>query len=370
MREAKCKYFGKCGGCTTQHIEYELQLENKRKLVSKLLNYEDIKVFYDNEYNYRNRMDFVFHPNGIGLRKKGTWDQVIEIDECLISNIRVNELIKEIKHFFKEVDAFDIRKHTGTFRYAVIRTPKSDSSISFVLNTDSMKLEEAGEKIKEFANITTANNVIVTYVPATTDMSIGEEYYIIKGKDTLKDNLLEKSFNYPIQGFFQNNTKMAEKMLDYSNQILKNYNTKNAALLDLYGGVGTFGIINSELFKEVIIIENIKLSIESANENIKENNIKNIKTVLLDAKNLKKLKFIQPLFVITDPPRSGMHPKTIEQLNILKPEIILYVSCNVEQLAKDIIKLKDYKIKSAAIFDLFPQTNHIEVIIELVKQKQ
>jgi len=91
---------------------------------------------------------------------------------------------------------------------------------------------------------------------------------------------------------------------------------------------------------------------------------------LLDAKNLKKLKFIQPLFVITDPPRSGMHPKTIEQLNILKPEIILYVSCNVEQLAKDIIKLKDYKIKSAAIFDLFPQTNHIEVIIELVKQKQ
>ena len=72
------------------------------------------------------------------------------------------------------------------------------------------------------------------------------------------------------------------------------------------------------------------------------------------------------LYVITDPPRVGMHEETIIQLRKLKPKLIIYISCNVDQLAKDLPKFKDYKIKSAAVFDLFPQTNHMESVIELV----
>ena len=80
--------------------------------------------------------------------------------------------------------------------------------------------------------------------------------------------------------------------------------------------------------------------------------------------NLEKIK---PLFVILDPPRSGMHQKTINHLNQLLPEVIIYISCNPQQLGKDIPRFRKYKIKSVALFDFFPQTFHSEVIAELVK---
>ena len=100
---------------------------------------------------------------------------------------------------------------------------------------------------------------------------------------------------------------------------------------------------------------------------IGNNNVVNADVHQLDAKQIKKIQFKNDLFVITDPPRSGMDMKTIEALKRLKPGLILYISCNPFQLKKDILKFKDYQIKSAAMFDMFPQTNHIETVIELVR---
>lgn len=368
MREPLCPYFGECGGCSSQNIDYPKQLEDKKKTLSTNIGFDEIQVFHGKEYHYRNRMDMIFHPKGLGFREKRKWYSIINIDQCIISNEKLNLLINEVRDFFKSVDSFDVRKHSGTFRYAVIRTPSKDSSISFVLNSDSSRLDEAIEKIKEFSKKTAANNVIVTYVPPKTDVSISDDYFVVKGDDFLKEKYLDKEFVYSVQGFFQNNHEMAEKMQEYCNSLLKEYKTKDSYLLDLYGGVGTFGIINSELFKDVTIVENSKQCIDSALINIKNNKIKNAKAIILDAKSLKKIELKAPLFVINDPPRSGMHPKTIEHLNNIKPEVIIYISCNVTQLGKDIPKFKDYKINSAALFDLFPQTNHSEAIVELVKK--
>ncbi|MBI2668371.1 23S rRNA (uracil(1939)-C(5))-methyltransferase RlmD [Candidatus Woesearchaeota archaeon] len=368
MATPLCPYFGSCGGCATQHLEYSLQLENKKKSLTQLINYSDINVFSANEYFYRNRMDFVFHPRGVGLREKDKWWKIMDIERCVISQEPLNKLLLEVRTFFTNVDAFDVRQHTGTFRYAVIRvTTIGDSSVSFVVNEESTKLEEATEKIKEFAAKTTANNILITYVKPDTDESVSEEYILIKGRELLQEKLLGRTFYYPVQGFFQNNPAMAEKMLQYSYDILPKYDTKKAHLLDLYGGVGTFGIINSDLFKAVTIVESVPPAIECAKRNAKENRISNSNALVLDARNLKKLALPSPLFVITDPPRSGMHPKTIEELKRVKPEVILYISCNIQQLAKDIPKFKEYKIQSAALFDLFPQTNHVEAAVELVK---
>lgn len=367
MANPLCIYFGKCGGCSLQHIGYAIQLDNKKKSLEHATGLKDIKVFSADEYHYRNRMDMIFHKAGLGLRQKGKWYNLIDIEECSISNDRLNNLIKEIRGFFISNDYFDINKNTGTFRYAVIRTPKNDSSISFVLNSESKRLTEAVEKIKEFSTKTNANNIIITYVPHNTQESISNDYFVVNGKDVIRETYLNKEFLFSVQGFFQNNTIMAEKMHEYVHKLLSSYNTKQAHLLDLYGGVGTFGIINSALFKNITIIEDSKQCIDAADLNIKNNNINNAKAIILDAKNLKKIDFPKPLFVITDPPRSGMHPKTIEQLKKLKPEVIIYISCNITQLKKDILKFKDYRLNSAAMFDLFPQTNHSESIVELVR---
>lgn len=363
-----CSYFNKCGGCCAQHIDYVLQLGNKKKQVQRVTGREDVLVFSDIEYHYRNRMDFVFFSGGVGFREKGNSTSLVDVARCVISEEKLNVLLSEVHDFFMKVDVFNLYKKRGTFRYAVIRvTRRGDSSISIVLNADSSRLLEGFEKVRAFAKKTTAQNVVVTLVPENKEVSISDEFEVVKGSNFLEEELLGHVFRFSIQGFFQNNTVMAEKMQGYVHTLLGKYDTSLGQLLDLYCGVGTFGIINAGLFKEVVMVESVESAMDMAQENLKLNDVCNAVTHVLDARQLRKLKFGNRLFVITDPPRSGMDMKTIHYLNELLPEVIIYISCNAEQLARDLPKFKKYEVKSAALFDLFPQTNHCEIVVELVR---
>jgi 23S rRNA (uracil1939-C5)-methyltransferase len=365
-----CPYFRKCGGCSAQHVDYDIQLENKRNVVMHATGIKDIAIFHDKEYHYRNRMDFIFHPAGIGLREKSNWQHIIDINQCAIANETINKIVTEIRAFFREIDAYDLRRQTGTFKQVVIRAPATTSSVSFVLSEKSTRLTEAIERIKEFSKITIAKNVLVTYIAPESEVSISENYFVVKGEDTLTEEFIGKKFKFNAQGFFQNNSNMAEKMLEYVNGLLKKYPTKEAHLLDLYGGVGTFGIVNSDLFKTVTTVESFKGSIDAAKRNIEINSIKNADALVLDAKQIYKANLKHPLYVITDPPRAGMEQKAIIRLKEVKPEVIIYVSCNPAQLGKDLQKFKEFEIISAAVFDLFPQTPHVEAVVEMKRKKE
>jgi len=309
-------------------------------------------------------MDFIFHPNGLGLREKGKWYKIVDIEECAIANEEINKLLREVRNFnFK--DTFDVKKHTGTMRYAVIRAPRLSTSISFVLNSESSRIKDAVDEIRKFAQKTSAENVAVTYVKPNTDVSISDDYFIVKGSDMLKEEYLGKKFLFHIQGFFQNNTEMAEEMHRHCHALLKKYNTKSMKLVDLYGGVGTFGIINADLFRNAKIIENSEQCISAAEKNIELNNIKNTEAIVMDTKQIGKLSFSEKSMFIIDPPRSGMHPKALRAVNEIRPERIIYISCNPKQLSKELPRFKDYSIKSTALFDLFPQTPHSEAVVEL-----
>lgn len=362
-----CPYFNKCGGCAAQHIDYDIQLENKQKAVENAIGHK-VTVHSANPYRYRNRMDFIFTSRGIGFRERNNWKSIVDVDECVISEPIINTLVKEIGEYFGNIDAYNVRTQQGTYMYAVIRTAKNESAISFVLNEDSKGLGQTIDAIKKFAVTSSATNIAVTYVPSTANESISDEFFMVKGKDTLTAEYCGKTFSFSLQGFFQNNHVMAQQMHEYVANIITKHETKQSHLLDLYGGVGCFGIINADKFKDVTIVESVKSCIDAAQKNIAQNKITNAKALVLDAKSLKKVQLAQPLFVITDPPRSGMDPATITQLNVLKPEVIVYISCNYHQLAKDLTKFKNYEVKSAALFDLFPQTNHAEVVAELVKK--
>ena len=374
-REAPCPYFGKCGGCTAQHIKYDVQLNNKQRQVQHLLRHystDEVEVFSDDEFWYRNRMDFSFHPEGLGFRKKGDWQTIIDIKECMISNTKLNEILAEVKEFFftnnpNKLDVFDIHRKHGTFRYAVIRTPKEGSSVSFVLNQTSTKIDEAIQLITQFAEKTEVENIIITYVPHKTDTTISAEYYVLKGEDVLTERFEDHTFDFHVQGFFQNNSVMAEIMLNYVHERIKKYEPHGKHLVDLYGGVGTFGIINNKLFKSTTIVEDFEGSIQIAKRNIAKNEQKGITCVVKDAKFLKNVELPDKLIMITDPPRSGMNPKTIGTILDLEPEVIMYVSCNPKQMAGELKRLcTKYEIKKSALFDLFPQTNHMEVVLDLV----
>ena len=364
MSTPLCPYFGKCGGCTAQHIDYALQLENKKRWVQEALNVAEVTVFSDQEYFYRNRMDFWFNLDKVGLREKDRSWNIVDIEKCVISDQRINSLLQEVRTFYGNLNPALQR----VFHGVMLRAPRENTGIVFVLKEGSASISQVLGKIKEFVIKTKAQNVVVSYYSSDNDEEIDGKVEVIKGTSLLTEQFMGKWFEYPITGFFQNNSQMAQKMLEYSHRVLEGYDTKSAQLLDLYGGVGTFGIVNANLFPCVTIVENSALAITAAKQNILENRIKNATAQVLDAKQLRKVKLGTPLFVITDPPRTGMDIKVIQYLNMLQPEVILYVSCNVQQLAKEISKFKNYELKSAALFDLFPQTPHCEVVVELKRK--
>ena len=200
-------------------------------------------------------------------------------------------------------------------------------------------------------------------------MSISSEYEIAKGSDMLKETFLNKTFLFSIQGFFQTNSEMANKMHQYCNELIKNSASKEMILVDLYSGVGTFGIINADLFKEIYLIEKDPSCVDAAKKNIKENKISNARIFEMDAKEIKKMDFPENIFMIIDPPRTGLHPKALKHIKSIKPKNILYISCNPKTLKRDLNELSEcYTLKSFAFFDFFPQTEHIEVVVELQTQ--
>ncbi len=367
MIEPLCPYFGRCGGCSDQDRELSEQLASKRSRLCEAIASEDIQVYSGRPYRYRNRMDFVFHARGLGLREKGAFDKFVDIAQCAISNPRLNTLLTEVREFFKDVFYFDVRRRFGAYCYAVIRTPGESSSVSIVLNKKDKRLAEAKAHVKTYAEVTQAENVLVTLVPHNRNVSVSEEYEVIKGSDLLQDNYLGHNFLFPAQGFFQVNHEMTSRVHTYCRELLASYaDTSQAGFLDMYGGVGTFGILNASRFQKVIILENFQPAILAAQRNLIENGVENAETICQDAKHLNQLALPQPLFVIIDPPRSGIHPKTLKQLNQLNCASLLYVSCNPKLLGQDLKELTNFQVGRSALFDMFPQTPHMETVVELL----
>ena len=368
MGDAACGYFGLCGGCSNQGVDYPAQVELKRRAVADALGLRDVEAYSLGEFSYRTRMDFCFHRGGLGFRKRGSWREFFDVESCMISNGGINAMLTELRSFFGDVDAFDPSTGAGTFRYAVLRAPFGCSTVSFVLNKDSPRLREALGRVREFSKETGATNVLAAYVPAKTDSSLSRDYEVVKGSDMLSEPFLGKTFRYHAQGFFQNNHGVAELMHSYCRRLLSSHRTGGAHLLDIYGGVGTFGIINADLYESVRIVESDPGCVEAARQNIEGNGVGNAQAVLSDAKDLRQLELPSPLHVIADPPRAGMHPKAVKRLIELQPEVIVYVSCNIGQLREEMRRFSGYAVADAALFDMFPQTPHVEAVVELRRQ--
>lgn len=363
--EPRCPYFGACGGCSLQNVAYPAQVEEKAAGLRSHIGDAPLSVFTGPEFGYRNRLDLTFHPGGLGFRKKGKWHTIVDVERCEISTPEVNALISEVRGFFKEAEAFDLRKKTGSFRYAVLRGTKTDSAASIVLNKDSAGLEAAKDLVRQFASETSARNVLITYVGAQSGASISEEFEVVSGRDSMHEVILGQTLRFSIQGFFQTNSMMAEKMHDYVRGLITSTDSRPETLLDLYGGVGAFAIVNADLFSRAVTIENFQGCTDSARENAAINGLANIDAHCLDAKDIGGLGLARGQFAIVDPPRVGMHPKAGKAIAELRPQKLIFISCNPKILAEQLTMLPGYKIKSAALFDFFPQTEHAEAVLEM-----
>lgn len=336
----ECPYYNYCGGCNIMHLAYKDQLKFKqnkiKNIVNKYLN-EDIKinniVGSDTITNYRNKVTFQVKEK-IGFYKNKTYD-IIDIDNCIISNKLINNSIE----YLKKLDLKYISKIT-------CRTGSNELMIIIETNNSHLDITP----IKEIAHC--------------IYLKINNEYIHIFGNKNIYEKLENYRYIISPDSFFQVNINTCLKLYNK----VKDYVGKNKNIIDLYCGTGSIGIFVNKN-NNVIGIEINESAIIDAKENKKINNLDNINFINGDSgKKLKDLNF-NPDIIIVDPPRSGLNKETINSVLKFNSNEIVYVSCDPMTLTRDLkILNKYYNIKEITPFDMFPNTYHVECLVYLIRK--
>jgi 23S rRNA (uracil1939-C5)-methyltransferase len=351
--EPICPYFGRCGGCHFQHIDYTEQLNQKSNILKETLKkignieIENLNgIIYDEPFYYRNRVKFKVSDKEIGF--VGVDEDFVKIEHCPISSKAINDLIPFLKEFAKH------------FNPSWISVFYSDTQKEYIIKFASYDYIDK-EKLKKFKEHLTPKNVVgITLIKDDNKedkiiFSIGTPFTFIE--------LLEIKYRISINSFFQVNIKVAQKLL----QTLLEKENYFDRVLDDYGGVGLFGLHLARRVGSVDIADINKSSINDAEYSAKINNINNASFYIQNSYIfLKKSLSKHANLLVLDPPRSGLSKEEIDLILLGKPDYIWYISCEPSSLARDLKLLgKRYKIKEIYMADMFPQTYHIETAVKL-----
>ena len=373
--EPLCPHFFKCGGCDIQHISYEKQLrfkENSLKNTLKKVGGIDFKinpiVANDKEFEYRNKVALpVVNQNGktqIGMYRKNS-HKIVEIDNCLIQEPFVKKLIDITNKYILEnnIVGYDEELHTGILRHIVARCYNNKILVTLVSTTKNLKNLNAyakmlEENFDEFGLELNINN-------KRTNVIMGNETIHILGIDVLNVEEMGVKYSVSNSSFMQVNNYIRNAIYTHVLSLISN----SDIILDLYSGAGVLTAMLSKKAKEVYGVEIVSSSVENANNLMVLNNITNVTNILGDVEvELQKLskKLNGNFSVVLDPPRKGISEKVVETLNKTKPQKIIYISCNPATLSRDLKNLtQNFDILSITPFDMFPQTKHLETVVEL-----
>ncbi len=373
--EPDCKTYKRCGGCQLRHIKYEETLKIKQEkvqnLVDKMINSRlenkivvNNTIGMENPLYYRNKAIFPISANGeVGIYAERSHD-VIPIAECKIQTTKAQEIAKYIlKNWNSSI--YDEKTGKGLLRNIMIREGFETGEIMLVLvqngEKNTLSVEDITSKFPEIKTI------VINVNTKNTNVVLSNENIIIYGNGYILDKLGDYTFKISPNSFYQVNPVQTEKL--YNLAINEAKLNKNDILCDLYCGIGTIGIFASKFVKKVYGIEIVDQAIKDAKENAKINNIDNVEFIAGDVETVfdKLLKEnVKPDVIIVDPPRKGLDDTTIENLNNLKLNRLVYVSCNPATLMRDLQKLMEvYEIKSITPTDCFCYTSHVECVAVL-----
>ncbi len=396
--EPVCDYFGTCGGCKWQHMNYESQLFYKEKEVIqnlKRIGHLELPevtpiLGCKEQYFYRNKMEFSFSSkrwltyeeissdkeinsrNALGFHIAGMWDKILDIEKCHLQEDPSNEMRNFVRTFCieNEIEFFDPREETGMMRTMMVRI-SSNGEIMLVFQffkEDKTKRELLLNAVAAKFNITSLQYVING---KGNDSIYDQDVIPFNGRDHIFEEMEGLKFKINAKSFYQTNSEQAYELYkitrDFANL------TGDEIVYDLYTGTGTIAQFVAKKAKKVIGVESVSEAIIDAKTNAKNNNIDNAHFFVGDMKDVFTQDFInqngQPDVIITDPPRDGMHKKVVEQILNILPKKIVYVSCNSATQARDLAILDSaYKITKTQAVDMFPQTHHVENVVLLEKR--
>lgn len=375
--EPDCATYKRCGGCNLRHIDYEETLNIKQNtvqnLVNKTLNNKikvEMTVGMGNPYNYRNKAQYPvgFDKSGepvMGVYAKRT-HEIIPMRNCMIQNPVSEKIANVVLGFFikNNIPIYNEKNGEGLLRHIVIKVGIKTHEIMCILVLNKKELKKEKELIKvlirEFPEIKT---IVKNYNMKNTNVILGNENEVIYGDGYIYDELGDYAFKISPLSFYQINPIQTEALYNIAIEMadLK----KTDTLFDLYCGIGTIGIFASPYVNRVYGIEIVKQAIEDAKENANINNIRNIEFFAGDVEkvfeNVLKEHNVKPDVIFVDPPRKGLDKHTIENILNIKPEKIVYISCNPASLVRDLKLLEEsYEIKKIQPVDMFPFTSNVE----------
>ena len=328
---APCPYFAKCGGCQLQSLEYDKTIQYKKEKIDNILRKNKIVhevEMIDNPkpYNYRNKISLKVIDGKIGYYLSGS-HELIEVLSCTIANSVINVTIPFVKTF-------------NIINGEVVIRCNQNEEILLVINSND-KLDIDVDKLKKHIKLV---GIIIN----------NKVYY---GESYLFERINNCLFKISYDSFFQVNPYVASKLF----QIVKDNIRANDKVLDLYCGVGTLSLMAGEKAKSVVGIEIVPNAILNAIFNAQINGLNNVKFLLNDVKDAINKITLDFTKVIVDPPRSGLTKDIIEVLLKIKPESIIYVSCDPQTLVRDYkLLMGDYVLEKAYALDMFSYTYHVE----------
>jgi 23S rRNA (uracil1939-C5)-methyltransferase len=395
----RCRYFGLCGGCRLQHVGYAAQAEFKRRHVIDAL--ERIGGFRGIEvrpaiasgppYMYRNKMEFSFGERwlsreeldseapdrfALGLHIPARFDRVLDIEECWLQSETSSRIVNAVRAFCKEraLPVYSTRTHTGYLRHLVIRQSERTAEMMVNLVTSDERpavMEALSERLREVApGITTVVNNVTG---RKAQVAVGESETVYFGPGSITEVLGARRYRISANSFFQTNTAQAERLYDVARAAAEL--RRGDVVYDLYSGTGTIALHLADGVERVVGVEAVEAAVEDARRNAALNAVSNCWFIVGDLKDRLTretgwmAEHPKPSVVILDPPRAGCHEDVLKAVAQLRPERIVYVSCNPATQARDarlLCEAAPYVPVAAQPVDMFPQTGHVENVLSLI----
>lgn len=372
-RQPRCPYFKKCGGCNFLDLKYDKQLEFKKQVflnqlerIAKIkLNDVDIEKS-PKEYEYRLRMEYSLTKNyELGFKMKNS-HKVVGVKNCLIAPKVFNDINEKISLLLSEFKIPIYFNRKGVLKNIVLRySPNGEVMVIFITKSENFK---DGKKLSSYLRKNFSYISSIVHVMNSNDkVVLRGPYKVLNGDGVITYDFSWEKFQVPPTAFFQNNYHVTEKMIEFLTKELKL--NGDEVILDLFSGLGTFTMRLAALSKFIVAVESNRISVKAGRANANINRLRNVKFVEADVFNF--LNEVNEAYdiVVLDPPRAGIGKEYAKKLLELKPKKIAYVSCNPTTFARDLsVLLEEYEIENIKLFDMFPQTYHIETI-SILKRK-
>ena len=386
-REPVCSIFPACGGCMYQTMSYEEQMKMKGDQVKEILDaailedyeFEGVKAS-PKEFAYRNKMEFSFGdeykdgPLSLGLHKKGSTYDVLTAADCKLVHEDMTKILLCVLEYFKEKNVAYYKKmqHVGYLRHLLLRRGDQTGEILVNLVTTTQEEHDLSLLVDALLALQLEGKIVgILHIlnDSLSDVVQSDETRILYGQDFFYEKLLDMDFKITPFSFFQPNTKGAEILYktvrDYIGDI------HNMTVFDLFSGTGTIAQVLAPVAKQVIGVEIVEEAVEAAKENAEHNGLSNCRFIAGDV--FKVLDEIEekPDVIVLDPPRDGIHPKALPKILDYGVDKIVYISCKVTSLARDLemIQSRGYRVEKCTAVDQFCQTVHVETVVLLSHKK-